>query len=485
MRAFENYVQFIKYSVLKEIIKGKYEDTLQKDLTEIPERIITGPKSQSRCCIYKERAIINERVKMALGGQEDRSNHVQVIDLACDDCPVHKYLVTDACRGCLAHKCIQSCKFDAIHMVNQKSTIDLEKCKECGRCAEVCPYNAIVEVKRPCIKACSVGAIQIDPETKHASIIDDKCIQCGACVYQCPFGAIMDKSYVLPIVDMLIESKENKAYKTYAVIAPAISSQFTYAKIEQVVSGIKKLGFHAVVEAALGADIIAYHEAHQVAEELTEKSFVTTSCCPAFVEYIKKSFPKLAGNISEAVSPMVAAARLIKRSDPDAKVVFIGPCIAKKFEGQREELEGDVDFVMTFEELQAFLDAKDIDVAACEEGVLDNASYYGRIFARSGGVAEAVMHIAQNQGFEIPIQPVVCDGLDECKKSLTLAGLNRLNGNFIEGMACKGGCICGPASLSHGPKDKTEVDKYAKLSMEKNIADAIRILNISELNLNI
>lgn len=484
MRIFENHVQFVKYSVLKEVARAKYNNTLHTSLIDIPQKIISGPKAQTRCCIYKERAIVNERVKLAIGGNKSNPNHIEVIDLACDDCPVNKYIVTNACRGCLAHKCMTSCKFDAIQIVNQQAVIDPNKCKECGKCSDVCPYNAIVEVKRPCIKACPANAIIINSDTKKASIDNDKCIQCGSCVFQCPFGAIMDKSYIIDIIDLLVNSKNNTEYKTYAIIAPAISSQFTYAKIEQVVNGIKKLGFHSVVEAALGADIIAYYEAQQVHEELNEKSFLTTSCCPAFVEHINKHHSDFVSHISPAVSPMIATARLIKQTDPTAKIVFIGPCIAKKLEAQNELLIDDMDYVMTFEELQALLDANDIDIASCEEGVLDNASYYGRIFARSGGVTEAVLHIFQSLNLKSNIEPVICDGLEECQKALTLAKFNRLNGNFIEGMACKGGCICGPASLSHGPKDKNEVDKYANLSLEKNIESAIRVIDIYSLKLN-
>lgn len=484
MRTFENYVQHIKYNVLKEVAKGKYNNTLESDILSIPEKIIKGPKAQTRCCIYKERAIINERIKLAIGGNKNNRNVVEVIDMACDDCPVHKYVVTNACRGCLAHKCISSCNFDAIQIVNKKSVIDNEKCKECGKCADICPYNAIAEVNRPCIKSCDAGAIIINPETKKASIDEDKCIQCGACVYQCPFGAIMDKSYILEIINLLMNSNNNQKYKVYAIIAPSISNQFTYAKIEQVITGIKKLGFHSVIEAALGADIVAYHEALQGVEELKHMDFITSSCCPSFVEYIKKNFDTLIPNISTIVSPMIATARLIKQTDKTAKIVFIGPCISKKMEGQKEEYKDDLNYVMTFEELQTLLDAKDIDISKCTEGHLDNASYYGRIFARSGGVSAAIQHVVESENLDTQINPVICNGLDECKKSLTLAKFKRLEGNFIEGMACKSGCIGGPASLSHGPKDKKEVDKYGNLSLEKNIKDSIRVMDIQNLKLS-
>lgn len=482
MRKFENNVQFLKYKVLKEIATCELNGSLEQDILDIPNKIIPGPKPDTRCCIYKERAIITERIKLALGNSKN-NNTIQVIDVACDSCPIQKYSVTEACRGCIAHKCKEACPFDAIEFVGHKAHIDTDKCKECGKCANACPYNAIIEVQRPCVKACNADAISIDPDTKKASINYDNCISCGACVYQCPFGAIMDKSSIIDVI-RLIKDSNSKDYKVYALIAPAISSQYTYAKIEQVITGIKKLGFHNVVEVALGADIIAYHESTQVAKELEEKEWMTTSCCPAFVTYIKKNYPELTDHISTAVSPMIATSLLIKNTDKTAKTVFIGPCTAKKSEINEPDLKGNIDYVLTFEELQALLDAHEIDIEKCENGVLDNASYFGRIFARSGGVTDAIKHVIETNNLDVDIKPIVCNGLNECSKNLKLAKFNRLQGNFLEGMACEGGCICGPASLSHGPKDKKEVDKYGKLAVETSVNDAIRIFNLDSLNLN-
>lgn len=240
-----------------------------------------------RCCVYKERAIISERVKLAMGGNRSNPNVIEVIEIACDDCPAGGYEVTNACRGCLAHRCEDVCRKNAISFDHQqKAHIDKNLCVECGQCAKVCPYSAIVSRRRPCENSCKVKAISMN-ENKAASINNDKCIACGACVYQCPFGAIIDKSYILDVIDMIKKSENNEKYKMYAVVAPSISSQFTYAKLGQVVTGIRKLGFFNVVEAALGADMVAYKEA----AELKEKGFLTSSCCPAFVDYIKNSSP--------------------------------------------------------------------------------------------------------------------------------------------------------------------------------------------------
>ena len=483
VRKFENDVQLIKYEVLREVARFAMEGTLEEKLDTIPLIIDPGPEPRTRCCIYKERAITKERVKLAMGGNKENKNIVEVIDIACDRCPINRFFVTEACRGCLAHRCSEACPRGAIYHVGGRSYIDQDKCIKCGRCKEACPYNAIADVMRPCRKACVSGAISND-ESKKAVIDNDKCIQCGACVIQCPFGAIMDKSFIVDVIKILDESKKNKDIHVYAIIAPAISSQFTYAKIEQVVSGIKKLGFHDVVEVALGADMVALNEAEEFKETVEEKGYVTSSCCPAFVSYIKKYYPQLADKISNTVSPMIATARLIKDIDDKAKVVFIGPCIAKKAEITEGELKEDVDFVITFEELAAMLDAAEINLAECGDGELNNASYFGRIFARSGGVTESIKHVIEVKKLDVDFTPVPCDGLKECDKSLKMAKVKRLNGNFIEGMACQGGCIAGPASLHHGPKDKNEVDKYGKLALEKDIESSLRVFEIKNIDLN-
>ncbi|NLZ46916.1 MAG: ferredoxin, partial [Clostridiales bacterium] len=288
-------------------------------------------------------------------------------------------------------------------------------------------------------------------------------------VYQCPFGAIMDKSFILDSIEILKGSENNKKYKTYAVVAPSISSQFTYAKLGQVISAIKKLGFHSVVEAALGADMVAYAEAR----ELSEKGFITSSCCPAFVDYIEKEFPMLTDKISHNLSPMATIAKFIKDTDPDSKIVFIGPCTAKKMEAQKDTVKPYVDCVLTFEELQALFDSKDIELEELSEDVLDNASYYGRIFARSGGLTDAVVQATKEQNLDFVPNAISCDGIEECRIALLRASKNKLPNNFIEGMACSGGCIGGAGCLTHEEKDKREVDKYGKEAMEKTISDAI------------
>lgn len=473
MRKFDTKVQYIKYKVLKELAREAWNDNLTPQVVlDIPKRIVPGKIPTMRCCVYKERAILAERIKIAMGEEEDNRKVIEVIDIACEECPMGGYEVTNACRGCLAHRCEEVCRFGAITFDhNHVAHIDKTKCKECGACAKVCPYSAIHNYKRPCETACKVKAISMGDE-QQACIDYSKCISCGACVYQCPFGAITDRSYILEVVDIIKNSENNTKYKTFAVVAPSIASQFTYAKLGQVVTGLKKLGFHTVVEAALGADMVAQAES----KELAEKGFLTSSCCPAFVDFIEKNFPAMKQYISHNLSPMATISKYIKEHESPCKVVFIGPCTAKKAEVRKEEVKPYVDSALTFEELQALIDSKDIDLTALEEGVLDNASYFGRIFARCGGLADAVAEGLKEQNIDFELKATSCDGIEACKLALLMKSKNRLDANFIEGMACIGGCIGGAGCLTHGEKNKAEVDKYGKEALEKTISDAISLL---------
>lgn len=473
MRKFDTKVQYLKYKVLREVARQAWDDTLLDNVLEIPKKIVPGKTPTMRCCVYKERAILSERVHLAMGGNKENPNVIEVIEIACDECPAAGYSVTDSCRGCLAHRCEDVCKRGAISFDhNHVAHIDKTKCVECGMCAKVCPYTAIINRKRPCQNACKIHAISINEENA-ATIDNEKCTSCGACVYQCPFGAISDKSYILNVIDMLKKSSDGKNYKMYAIVAPSISSQFTYAKLGQVITGLKKLGFFTVVEAALGADMVAQAES----KELYEKGFLTSSCCPAFVSYIKSNFPDLVQYISHNLSPMATIAKYIKETDKTAKTVFIGPCTAKKAEIQLDTVKPYIDSVMTFEELQALFDSRDIDITTLEESILDNASYFGRIFARSGGLSDAVAQGLIEQGLtDFKLKACACDGIEACRTALLKKSKNVLDANFIEGMACVGGCIGGAGCLTHGEKNKDEVDKYGKEAYEKTITEAISVL---------
>ena len=457
MRKFDTKVQHLKYKVLREVARFAWNGTLTENVMDIPKIIVPGKTPTMRCCVYKERAILGDRVKLAMGGDRSNPNVIEVIETACDECPMGGYEVTNACRGCLAHRCEDACRFGALTFdENHVAHIDKTKCKECGACAKVCPYTAIISRRRPCENACKIKAITMN-EDKAAAIDNNKCISCGACVYQCPFGAISDKSYILDAIDILKNSDENRNYKVYAIVAPSISSQFKYAKLGQVITGLRALGFHTVVEAALGADMVAQAES----KELAEKGFLTSSCCPAFVAYIEKAFPQLLPLVSHNLSPMATIAQYIKEHEAPCKTIFIGPCTAKKLEVQKESVKPWVDVAMTFEELQALFDSRDLDITTLDEGVLDNASYFGRIFARSGGLSDAVAEGLKEQGItDFVLKPCACDGIEECRIALLKKSKNLLDA----------GC------LTHGDKNKAEVDKYGKQAYEKTIADAVAVL---------
>ena len=470
MRMFDTKIQYLKYKVLKEVACRSWNDELLETILDIPKKIVSGKEATMRCCVYKERAILSERVKVAMGGDPENKNVIEVIDIACDECPMGGYEVTDSCRGCLAHRCEDVCKKGAITFdEHQKAIIDKSKCVNCGACAKVCPYSAIANRKRPCENACKVKAIGTRDDGA-AKIDNSKCVSCGACVYQCPWGAMVDKSYILDVISILKTKLNNPAQKVYAMVAPSFASQFSYAKTGQVVKGILDLGFTDVIEAARGADLVASMET----KELVEKGVLTSSCCPAFVKYVTNQFPELLPYVSHNLSPMAALGKYIKEKDPTAKVVFIGPCTSKKMEFQKEEVRPYVDSVITFEELQALFDSRYIEIMDLEEVELNEASYFGRIFARSGGLSDAIVEgLKELKEEDFTFQPVVCSGIDACRVALLKLSKNVLPGNFIEGMACEGGCIGGAGCLTHGEKNKVAVDHYGKLATDETILDVV------------
>lgn len=441
MLADKNLIQ-IKHQVLYHVAKLAFEDELDAKRDAIAFEMIPGPTPKFRCCIYREREIIRQRIRLAEGkspGIVDDGNVIQVIPSACEDCPISSYTVTDNCQNCVGKACISACNFQAITAGRRRSYIDASKCKECGKCAQACPYNAIAHLKRPCKFSCPVDAITYD-EHGIAVIDKAKCIRCGKCIHRCPFGAIGSKTFIVDVINAIKSGK-----KVYAMAAPATDGQFgegiTMASWKKALT---EIGFEDFYDVSLGADMTAAYEAEEWAESYKEGKKKVTSCCPAFVNLVRLHYPELAECVSTTVSPMCAVSRLIKAKDPDAVTVFIGPCIAKKSEVVDQQIEGNADYVLAYSEIMAIMQAKNVTLEPVEEKQM--SSVYGKRFANSGGVTAAVLQSLKESEHEIDAKVCIANGITECKKALLLLKVARLPEDFIEGMVCEGGCVGGPSA---------------------------------------
>lgn len=465
MYADENVIR-IKHDVLYHVAKLAFEDELDAKRDAIAFELIPGPTPQFRCCIYKEREIIRQRVRLAEGkapGAVDDGNVIQVISSACEDCPISTYTVTENCQNCLGKACINACKFQAIRPGRYRSHIDASKCKECGKCAQACPYNAIAHLKRPCKFACPVNAITYD---EHGiSVIDkSKCISCGKCIHSCPFGAIGSKTFIVDVINALKAGK-----RVYAMAAPATEGQFG----EDITMGSWKnamleLGFEDFYDVSLGADMTAAYEAEEWAEAYRDGKKKVTSCCPAFVNMVRLHYPQLADCVSTTVSPMCAVSRLIKARDPEAVTVFIGPCLAKKSEVVDQKIEGNADYVLTYSEIRAIMRAKGVALQPVVNEK-QTGSVYGKRFASSGGVTAAVLQSLKESEDEIDAKVCVANGAAECKKALVLLKAAKLPEDFIEGMICDGGCVGGPSSFSDQISSKKDRETILAKADERGI----------------
>ena len=480
MYADENVIK-IKHAVLLEVAKAAFAGNLDEIRDDIPFTLIPGPTPQFRCCIYKEREIIRQRVRLAEGkapSANDDGNIIQVISSACEDCPISSYTVTENCQNCLGKACINACKFGAIEAGRLRSHIDPQKCKECGRCAQACPYNAIAHLKRPCKFSCPVNAITYNEY--GISVIDEsKCIRCGKCIHSCPFGAIASKTFIVPVINALREGKH-----IYAMAAPATEGQFgADITMESWRKAMKELGFVDFYDVGLGGDMTAAYEAEEWAEAYKEGQKKVTSCCPAFVNMVRLHYPQLADNISTTVSPMCAISRMIKAQDPEAITVFIGPCLAKKSEVVDQQIEGNADYVLTYSEIRAIMKAKDVELEACPN---DNqtASTFGKRFANSGGVTAAVLESLKESDNCIDAKVCRANGSQECKKALLLMKVGRLPEDFIEGMACDGGCVGGPSSFNDQMASKKNRDALISQADDRGILDNLKNYDMDKFSMH-
>ncbi|MCI8360722.1 MAG: 4Fe-4S binding protein [Clostridiales bacterium] len=467
-------IVLIKHEVLKATARHAFAGDLYKSYDQIPYEIISGIKPNFRCCVYREREIVRQRVRMGMGKlprevmytDSDPSQVVHVIPCACEGCPISEVTVTQNCQGCLAKKCVKACPFGAITTGKHGAVIDKEKCRKCGKCVAACPYHAIVDIERPCKISCPVNAISMD-DNDIATIDPAKCINCGACVAGCPFGAISDVSMMTNVIDQLVDEDKH----VIAMVAPSIEGQFGAFGLPAIKAAIRKLGFSEVVEVALGADMVAFNEAQELKEHMDEGVPMTSSCCPAFVSAIAKHYPALLPNVSTTVSPMMAINRLVKAENPGAVTVFIGPCIAKKNEAMAHYM-GELDYVLTFEELYAMLAAREIEVEETEAAA-DDATRYGKGFALSGGVTAAVAKVLEEMDCR-EADCLQCNGREEVKKALLQLKAGRLKVDFIEGMMCDGGCMGGPANLTEFMKSRKVFEKKRDQNGKEEVCETVK-----------
>ena len=477
----ESYVDLvnIRRQVFAKIAQIAFEEGSLSDLERASFEILPGEVARYRDSIFRERAIVVERLRLSLGLEVRRPSEyhlvsdglseidgdearlilplINVITHACEACPIKAYLVTDNCRKCLAHPCTNVCPVNAVSIEKNQAVIDQDKCIKCGRCKTTCPYNAIVLFERPCAEACGVNAIGSD-ELGRAEIDQDKCVACGRCIVFCPFGAISDKAQIYQLIKAL-KSRKNM----YAIVAPSFLGQFgPLVTPEQIFEGIRQLGFIDAVEVGLGADLTTLHESEEFIRRVPEEiPFMGTSCCNSWTLMVEKMFPEQFDYISDSASPMVYTAQSIKAKDPDAIITFIGPCISKKLEALREDVKDYVHFVITFEELMGMFVAKGIELGEIEiDQEIEDSSSLGRGYAVAGGVAEAVRQtvLALEPDREIPIEGA--STLHDCVRIMTLAKAGRRDGYLLEGMACPGGCIAGPGTLASVTRVRRAINDF-------------------------
>ena len=481
MRGIPSLITDIRKKVFTEVARMAYEGGDYSRAEDLPYIIVPGDQPLHRESVFLERAIAGERVRLAMGlsirpiqtrslmtegmdaaavaEQYYEPPLINIIPYACHACPTNQYRVTESCQNCLAASCQKVCPRGAISFVNGKSRIDQEKCIKCGKCAKACSYNAIIHLQRPCQAACGMDAIGSD-ENGKAVIDQDKCVSCGQCLVSCPFGAIVDKGQIFQVIRSIMEGE-----KVIAIVAPAFIGQFgKHSTPGKFIAAMKQLGFQRIVEVAVGADLCTIEEAKDFLEKVpAEQNYMATSCCPAWHSMIYKLFPGEAKNISMTLTPMVFTARLMKKKYPGCKVVFVGPCAAKKLEAIRADIRSDVDFVLTFEELQGMFEAKNIDFETIEPLYdLNEGTAAGRGFAVAGGVAKAVTDLAKQVNPDVEVKTARAEGLRDCRKLMTLAKAGKYNGYLLEGMACPGGCVAGAGTLLPVELASNVVGRYQK-----------------------
>lgn len=474
--AVTNNTMILRRELMTRIIKHMVAGNLRENIDRIPYLMRPRGSETSRCCVYKDRAMLKYRTMGLLGfgvgdevdemttlaqygdiaferGTTDLGKEpLSVMDEACSACVKVNYVVTNMCRGCVARPCAMNCNKNAINFYNGQAHINHEKCVNCGQCQKNCPFHAIIYQPVPCEESCPVGAISKDERGKE-HIDPDKCIYCGRCIEACPFGAVMERSHLIDIFRMMQDPKK----KVIAIVAPAIVGQFK-SSLSNILGAIKRLGFDEVQEVARGADVTTAKEAEEFIEKMNSGApFMTTSCCPSYYMLASRHIPEIKPFVSHTRSPMYYSAELVRKEHPGAVIVFVGPCLAKRYEAYSDP---NVNYVLSFEEVGTMMVAMGVDVFAASSETLDPMiDPSSRGYAASAGVMEAV---AKKVGDRAQILPVVVDGISR-QTIRDLRGYTKsCPGNMVEVMACEGGCVNGCNVIASPKVAARQVREYAK-----------------------
>lgn len=489
--AYTNNVMIVRHKLLADLVSLWKDNQLVEKIDRLPiELSPRNSRVMSRCCIHKERAVwkyksfpllgfdmsdekdeldpLSKYAKAALERTEKtKENLMCVIDEACSACVHVNYEVSNLCKGCVARSCYSNCPKKCITFdADSKAHIDHDVCVSCGMCHKSCPYHAIVYIPVPCEEACPVKAITKD-EFGVEHIDEEKCIYCGKCMNACPFGAIFEISQTFDVLESI-----RRGEKVVAIPAPSILGQFKTTP-DQVYGALKEVGFYDVIEVAQGAMETTSTEAHELLEKLEEgQAFMTTSCCPSYIELVNKHIPEMKPYVSSTGSPMYYTSRLAKAKYPDARVVFIGPCIAKRKEMLRDEC---VDNILTFEEIGSIFDGMGIELAQAKDYSMAFKSVReAHGFANTGGVMGAV------KAYLGPDKSSALNGIEIAnldKKNIALlrtyAKTGKAPAQFIEVMACEGGCITGPSAHNDIVSGKRQLNQELN-KVKETYADMAR-----------
>lgn len=470
-----NNAIIIRRELLTRVAKLVTSGKLVDDIDRIPAEIRPKGGESYRCCVYKDRAMAKYKLLALMGfsaqdvdadfvplaryAQKALERNVvpsvplSVVHEACSACVKVNYVVTNMCRGCVGRPCMVNCPKEAIEFKDGQAHIDHVKCVNCGICQGNCPYRAIIYTPVPCEEACPVGAITKD-EKGVEHIDDSKCIYCGRCIVSCPFGAVMENTHIIEILEA-IKSKK----RVIAMVAPAIAGQFRQP-LSKILSSIKEIGFDEVIEVASGANETTDVESEEFIERMEGgAAFMTTSCCPSYVATIKKHIPDILENVSHTGTPMHYTAKAARAKYPDAVLVFVGPCLAKRHE---VIIDPYTDYMMSFEEIGTTMIAMNINVAESQDMVLDKSIYpSSRGYAVTNGVMTAVVQKLGDRAKDYTT--IVIDGIDKATIKQMRMYSKKAPANMIEVMSCQGGCVNGCNTLANSRIAARQVEESTKL----------------------